>query len=74
MDTPTLTPTEVTPDALNNANRIFSIGLGLTFLLAIGVMACDYQKPGSVSPEILWPFVSVLGVTSVSSHKYFSQI
>lgn len=73
METP-VPSLDVTPDALLRANRIYVYGLGLTFLLAVAVLAADYSKPGSVSPEILWPFVSVLGVTTVSSHKYLPQI
>lgn len=74
MDAPVQEPIDSTPDALLKANRIYIIGLGLTFLLAVGVAIADYNKPGSVSAEILWPFVSVLGVHNFTSNKYLSQI
>lgn len=71
MDAPTPTNNEaITPDALKRANVITFVGLGLTFVLALLIILADYDKPGSVSPELLWPFVAALGVHSVGSNKY----
>ena len=66
-------PTQQETPALAQADKVFFLGLGMTFLLSVGCMIANYAKPNSVPSEPIWAFAAVVLGHKISADKYNSQ-